>query len=137
MTFQELMTLVQDRIPVKIALFDNKKLGMIRQWQEIIYAGNYHSAHLLGPDYLISCVDAQIQHPGSGTMPLHTDQWWMPAPHHPGKPAPRPADARRNSGSAVDPSPADHAIAPIAAEKFSNSRASLASSELPSARAIQ
>jgi acetolactate synthase-1/2/3 large subunit len=52
MTFQELMTLVQDRIPVKIALFDNKKLGMIRQWQEIIYAGNYHSSHLLGPDYL-------------------------------------------------------------------------------------
>jgi acetolactate synthase-1/2/3 large subunit len=52
MTFQELMTLVQDKIPVKIALFDNKKLGMIRQWQEIIYAGNYHSAHLLGPDYL-------------------------------------------------------------------------------------
>jgi acetolactate synthase I/II/III large subunit len=52
MTSQELMTLVQDRIPVKIALFDNKKLGMIRQWQEIIYAGNYHSAHLLGPDYL-------------------------------------------------------------------------------------
>jgi acetolactate synthase-1/2/3 large subunit len=51
MTFQELMTLVQDHIPVKIALFDNKKLGMIRQWQEIIYGGNYHSAHLLGPDY--------------------------------------------------------------------------------------
>ena len=52
MTSQELMTLVQDKIPVKIALFDNKKLGMIRQWQEIIYAGNYHSAALLGPDYL-------------------------------------------------------------------------------------
>jgi acetolactate synthase-1/2/3 large subunit len=52
MTLQELATLVQDRIPVKIALMDNKKLGMIRQWQEIIYAGNYHSANLLGPDYL-------------------------------------------------------------------------------------
>ncbi|HEU4674153.1 MAG TPA: thiamine pyrophosphate-dependent enzyme, partial [Candidatus Limnocylindrales bacterium] len=51
MTVQELATLVQDRIPVKIALFDNKKLGMIRQWQEIVYAGNYHSASLLGPDY--------------------------------------------------------------------------------------
>ncbi len=51
MTFQELMTLVQDRIPVKIALLDNKKLGMIRQWQEIIYGGNYHSATLLGPDF--------------------------------------------------------------------------------------
>jgi acetolactate synthase-1/2/3 large subunit len=52
MTSQELMTLVADRIPVKIALLDNHKLGMIRQWQEIIYAGNYHSAHLPGPDYV-------------------------------------------------------------------------------------
>jgi acetolactate synthase-1/2/3 large subunit len=51
MTFQELMTLVQDHIPVKIALFDNKKLGMIRQWQEIVYGGNYHSATLMGPDF--------------------------------------------------------------------------------------
>ncbi len=51
MTMQELMTLVQDNIPVKIALMDNKKLGMIRQWQEIVYAGNYHSASLMGPDF--------------------------------------------------------------------------------------
>ena len=51
MTFQELMTLVVDHIPVKIALLDNKKLGMIRQWQEIIYAGNYHSSTLPGPDF--------------------------------------------------------------------------------------
>jgi acetolactate synthase-1/2/3 large subunit len=52
MTIQELMTLVQDRIPVKIALLDNHKLGMIRQWQELVYAGNYHSSHLLGPDWI-------------------------------------------------------------------------------------
>jgi acetolactate synthase-1/2/3 large subunit len=52
MTSQELMTLAADRIPVKIAILDNKKLGMIRQWQEIIYAGNYHSAHLPGPDFV-------------------------------------------------------------------------------------
>jgi len=51
MVTQELMTVVADRIPVKIALLDNKKLGMIRQWQEIIYSGNYHSAHLPGPDF--------------------------------------------------------------------------------------
>jgi acetolactate synthase-1/2/3 large subunit len=55
MTLQELATLAQDRIPVKVALMDNKKLGMIRQWQEIIYAGNYHSASLFGPDYLKLC----------------------------------------------------------------------------------
>jgi acetolactate synthase-1/2/3 large subunit len=52
MTIQELATLVQDRIPVRIALLDNKKLGMIRQWQEIVYAGNYHSSDMFGPDYL-------------------------------------------------------------------------------------
>ncbi|MDP8905001.1 MAG: biosynthetic-type acetolactate synthase large subunit [Chloroflexota bacterium] len=51
MTVQELMTCVVDRIPVKVALMDNRKLGMIRQWQEIIYGGNYHSAHLRGPNW--------------------------------------------------------------------------------------
>jgi acetolactate synthase-1/2/3 large subunit len=51
MTAQELMTLVQDHIPVKIALLNNHKLGMVRQWQELVYAGNYHSSHLLGPDW--------------------------------------------------------------------------------------
>jgi acetolactate synthase-1/2/3 large subunit len=55
MTAQELMTVVVDRIPVRIALMDNKKLGMIRQWQEIIYGGNYHSAHLQGPDWAKLC----------------------------------------------------------------------------------
>ena len=52
MTVQELATIVQDRIPVRIALLDNHKLGMVRQWQELFYAGNYHSSHLFGPDYV-------------------------------------------------------------------------------------
>jgi acetolactate synthase I/II/III large subunit len=52
MTSQELMTLAADQIPVKIALLDNKKLGMIRQWQELFYGGNYHSSHLPGPDFV-------------------------------------------------------------------------------------
>jgi acetolactate synthase I/II/III large subunit len=51
MTVQEMLTCAVDGIPVKIALMDNKKLGMIRQWQEIIYGGNYHSAHLPGPQW--------------------------------------------------------------------------------------
>jgi acetolactate synthase-1/2/3 large subunit len=52
MTMQQLATLVQDHIPVRIAILDNTKLGMIRQWQELVYAGNYQSSHLVGPDYL-------------------------------------------------------------------------------------
>ncbi len=51
MVSQELMTCVADGIPVKVALMDNKKLGMIRQWQEIVYGGNFHSSHLPGPDW--------------------------------------------------------------------------------------
>jgi acetolactate synthase-1/2/3 large subunit len=49
MTVQEMLTVAVDHIPVKIALMDNNKLGMIRQWQEIVYGGNYHSSHLPGP----------------------------------------------------------------------------------------
>ncbi|MGH2455168.1 MAG: biosynthetic-type acetolactate synthase large subunit [Candidatus Limnocylindria bacterium] len=55
MTMQELATLVQDQIPVRIAVLNNRKLGMIRQWQEIIYDQNYHSAELFGPDLLRLC----------------------------------------------------------------------------------
>lgn len=51
MTIQEMLTVVVDRIPVKIALMDNKKLGMIRQWQEIVYGGNYHSSDLPAPEW--------------------------------------------------------------------------------------
>lgn len=71
--------------------------------------------HLIGRDYLISCVDAQIQHPGAGVMPLHTDQWWMPAPQRPGIRPPRPSEVRRNEGTSLDPAPASEPIAPIAA----------------------
>ncbi len=52
MTVQELMTLVQEHVPLRVALLNNHKLGMVRQWQELVYAGNYHSSHLLGPDWV-------------------------------------------------------------------------------------
>jgi acetolactate synthase-1/2/3 large subunit len=55
MTMQELGTLVAEQIPVRIAVLNNRKLGMIRQWQEIIYDGNFHSAELFGPDLVALC----------------------------------------------------------------------------------
>jgi acetolactate synthase-1/2/3 large subunit len=55
MTMQELATLVQDQIPIRIAVLNNHRLGMIRQWQEIIYDENYHSAELIGPDLVRLC----------------------------------------------------------------------------------
>lgn len=68
--------------------------------------------HVLGPDYLISCVDSQIQHPGSGLMPMHTDQWWMPSPAIPGVPTMRPSTIARGDGAACDPAPAEGPISP-------------------------
>ncbi len=71
--------------------------------------------HLIGPDYLISCVDAQIQHPGAGTMPLHIDQWWMPQPVPPGEPNPKSSEMARGTGTCLDPSPASSPISPAVA----------------------
>jgi len=48
---QELMTLAQDNINVKIAIFNNGYLGMVRQWQELFYKKNYSSTPLLNPDF--------------------------------------------------------------------------------------
>lgn len=60
---------------------------------------------VLGPHFLISCVDAQIQHPGSVTMPLHTDQWWVPPPVPRGARHVRASAIERAQGTALDPSP--------------------------------
>ena len=51
MTTQEMLTVAVEGIPVRVALMDNKRLGMIRQWQEIVYGGNYHSSDLPAPKW--------------------------------------------------------------------------------------
>lgn len=57
--------------------------------------------HLLGEAYLLSCCDAQIKHPGSDFMPLHTDQWWMPQPNRIEDPHVRVARMNRSVGGAL------------------------------------
>jgi acetolactate synthase-1/2/3 large subunit len=41
MNIQELGTLMENRLPVKILLLNNHALGMVRQWQELFYKKNY------------------------------------------------------------------------------------------------
>ena len=60
--------------------------------------------HMLGEHYLISCVDAQIQHPGATDMPLHTDQWWMPNPVSSQQIRTRPSDYARHQNGSSDSS---------------------------------
>lgn len=43
MNSQEMATIVQNNIPVIIAIFNNGFLGMVRQWQEIFYGKRYSS----------------------------------------------------------------------------------------------
>ncbi len=52
MTIQELATIVQDNIAVKIAIIHNSYLGMVRQWQELFYGKRYVATPLSGPDYV-------------------------------------------------------------------------------------
>jgi acetolactate synthase-1/2/3 large subunit len=52
MTIQELATIAQERLAVKIAIINNAYLGMVRQWQELFYGRRYVATPLSGPDFV-------------------------------------------------------------------------------------
>jgi acetolactate synthase-1/2/3 large subunit len=52
MNIQELATLQQEHIPLKIAIMNNGYLGMVRQWQEFFHSRNYSETPMTGPDYV-------------------------------------------------------------------------------------
>lgn len=51
MTIQELGTIYQSGIDVKIIVLNNHFLGMVRQWQELFFDGRYASTELVNPDF--------------------------------------------------------------------------------------
>ncbi|MEG2140441.1 MAG: biosynthetic-type acetolactate synthase large subunit [Bilophila sp.] len=53
MNSQELMTAVENKLPVKILILNNQYLGMVRQWQELFYNTNYVATDMTGqPDFV-------------------------------------------------------------------------------------
>jgi acetolactate synthase-1/2/3 large subunit len=52
MTIQELGAVMQEQVPVKIAIINNGFLGMVRQWQELFYEKNYAGTPIQSPDYI-------------------------------------------------------------------------------------
>ena len=52
MTIQELATIAQERLAVKIAILNNGYLGMVRQWQELFYGKRYVATPLSCPDFV-------------------------------------------------------------------------------------
>jgi len=51
MTIQELGTIFQNQIGVKILILNNHFLGMVRQWQQLFFEKRYASTELINPDF--------------------------------------------------------------------------------------
>jgi len=52
MTIQELGTITQSKVPVKIILLNNQFLGMVRQWQDMFFRKRYSFTELQNPDFV-------------------------------------------------------------------------------------
>ncbi len=54
MNIQELATAVINKLPVKVAILNNRFLGMVRQWQELFFNERYSSSNLdVVPDFVL------------------------------------------------------------------------------------
>ncbi len=52
MNIQELSTMVQYRLPVKVFVLNNQYMGMVRQWQELMHGGRYSESYSASlPDF--------------------------------------------------------------------------------------
>jgi acetolactate synthase-1/2/3 large subunit len=53
MNMQEMSTAVQHRLPVKVFIINNKYMGMVRQWQELLHGGRYSESYMDAlPDFV-------------------------------------------------------------------------------------
>jgi acetolactate synthase-1/2/3 large subunit len=52
MTLQELGTIAQSGLPVKIIILNNNFLGMVRQWQQLFFDRRYSFVELQNPDFI-------------------------------------------------------------------------------------
>ena len=51
MTIQELGTIFQSKLDVKIIVLNNNFLGMVRQWQTLFFDGRYSNTEMVNPDF--------------------------------------------------------------------------------------
>ena len=52
MNIQELATVVQHKLPVKVLILNNGYLGLVRQWQELFYNKRYSHSRMDNPDFV-------------------------------------------------------------------------------------
>jgi acetolactate synthase-1/2/3 large subunit len=53
MTIQELGTIAQSKLPVKLIILNNNYLGMVRQWQQLFFEKRYSFVELQNPDFIM------------------------------------------------------------------------------------
>jgi len=61
MTIQELGTIFQQQVAVKIVVLNNDFLGMVRQWQQLFFDKRYASTEMVNPDFVTIAKGFQIQ----------------------------------------------------------------------------
>ena len=53
MNIQEMSTIAQYRLPVKVFILNNEYMGMVRQWQELLHGGRYSQSYMDSlPDFV-------------------------------------------------------------------------------------
>jgi acetolactate synthase-1/2/3 large subunit len=53
MNIQEMSSIVQHRLPVKVFILNNEYMGMVRQWQELLHGGRYSESYVEAlPDFV-------------------------------------------------------------------------------------
>jgi len=52
MTIQELGTIFQQKVAVKVVVLNNDFLGMVRQWQQLFFDKRYASTEMVNPDFV-------------------------------------------------------------------------------------
>ncbi|MDR1121478.1 MAG: biosynthetic-type acetolactate synthase large subunit [Dysgonamonadaceae bacterium] len=52
MTIQELGTIMQSKVDIKIIVLNNYFLGMVRQWQELFFRERYSETVMINPDFV-------------------------------------------------------------------------------------
>ena len=93
MTMEELALCTEYELPVKFAIINNNYLGMVRQWQDLIYGGNKQSVRMFQPDFVKlaeamgitgirvsdkaqveSSIEAALRHPGAVVIDFQVEE---------------------------------------------------------------
>jgi acetolactate synthase I/II/III large subunit len=83
MNIQEMSTVAQYRLPVKVFILNNQYMGMVRQWQELLHGGRYSESYSAALPDFVKLADAFGARGRRVTDPAELDDailWMLEAP---------------------------------------------------------